>query len=140
MLANARTRQVRADFASAGMDGLRPLHAVLLLPLLRGGRRASDLAASIGVSRQAVSQVVATLERDGYVNRVADPGDARAKLICLTSHGRAAVRTMLASAQAAEDAWRASLGEARLADLRDSLLTLVSAPLSAVEAQNPFGF
>jgi DNA-binding MarR family transcriptional regulator len=135
ILANSRSRQVRADFAGAGMGGLRPLHGLLLFPLLRGARRASDLAASIGVSRQAIAQVVATLERDGYLNRVADPGDARAKLICLTPRGRAAVRTMRASAQAAEDSWLASLGEARLADLRDSLLTLLSPPPSPVGEQ-----
>ena len=33
--------------------------------------------------------MVATLERDGYLQRVTDPGDARAKLVCLTPRGRA---------------------------------------------------
>ncbi len=68
------------------------------------GRHAGSLAADLGVTRQAVAQVVATLERDGYVQRIPDPGDARAKLVCLTPRGRAALRTMRASALATEEA------------------------------------
>ncbi len=109
------------------MAGLRPLHALLLVPLLGGGRRASDLAETLGVSRQAVAQVVTRLERDGYLNRTDDPGDARAKLICLTSRGRAALRTMRATALAVEDEWRQRLGAEQLASFRDTLITLLSA-------------
>jgi DNA-binding MarR family transcriptional regulator len=110
------------------MAGLRPLHALLLIPLLRGGRRASDLAESLGVSRQAVAQVVTRLEEDGFLTRIADPGDARAKLVCLTPRGRAALRTMRASALALEDDWRRRLGPDRLAEFRDTLTILLSDP------------
>jgi DNA-binding MarR family transcriptional regulator len=109
------------------MPGLRPLHALLFVPLLGGGQRASSLAATLGVSRQAVAQVVATLERDGYVERVPDPGDARAKLICLTAQGRAALRVMRASALAEQERWGRLLGERRLAEFRDTLATLLAA-------------
>jgi DNA-binding MarR family transcriptional regulator len=109
------------------MAGLRPVHALLLIPLLGGGRHAASLASDLGVTRQAVAQVVATLERDGYVQRVADPGDARAKLVCLTPQGRAALRTMRSSARALEDTWRQELGADRLAAFRETLLALLSA-------------
>jgi DNA-binding HxlR family transcriptional regulator len=75
------------------------VHALVLIPLLGGGRHAISPAADLGVTRQAVAQVVTTLERDGYVRRVTDPGDARAKLVCLTPRGRAALLTMHASAR-----------------------------------------
>src|ERR1700719_2556448 len=91
-LARSGTERLRAEFAAQGMPGLRPLHAVLLVPLLGGGRHASDLAETLGVSRQAVAQVVTPLEQDGYLTRITDPGDARAKLICLAPRGRAALR------------------------------------------------
>ena len=65
------------------------------------------------MSRQAVAQVVTRLEQDGYLPRITDPGDARAKLICLTPRGRAALRTMRASARAVEDDWRERLGAER---------------------------
>jgi DNA-binding MarR family transcriptional regulator len=109
------------------MAGLRPLHAVLLVPLLGGGRHASDLAETLGVSRQAVAQVVTRLEQDGYLTRITDPGDARAKLICLTPRGRAALRAMRVTALAVEAEWRERLGAERLARFRETLLTLLSA-------------
>jgi DNA-binding MarR family transcriptional regulator len=126
LLAREGAERLRADFAAAGMTALRPVHALLLVPLLGGGRHASALAAEIGVSRQAVAQVVATLERDGYVQRVTDPGDARAKLVCLTPRGRAALRAMQASARATEEAWRRQLGDGRLAQFRATLLELLA--------------
>jgi DNA-binding MarR family transcriptional regulator len=128
LLARGGTERLRAEFAAQGMAGLRPLHALLLIPLLGGGRRASDLAEGLGVSRQAVAQVVARLEQDGYLTRIADPGDARAKLVCLTPRGRAALRIMRASALALEDAWRRRLGPDRLAEFRDTLVILLSDP------------
>lgn len=127
MLARSNTERLRAEFARQGMTGLRPLHALVLIPLLGGGRHASNLAEHLGVSRQAVAQVVTTLEREGYVQRIADPGDARAKLVCLTPRGRAALRIMHASARAVEEDWRQRLGAERLAAFRDTLLTLLPA-------------
>jgi DNA-binding MarR family transcriptional regulator len=127
LLARHGVERLRADFAAAGMPALRPVHALLLVPLLGGGRHASSLAADIGVTRQAVAQVVATLERDGYVQRVTDPGDARAKLVCLTPRGRAALRAMRASGRATEEAWRRQLGDSRLAEFRAILLDLLTA-------------
>jgi len=126
LLARSGAERLRTDFAGQGMAGLRPLHALVLIPLLGGGRHASDLADTLGVSRQAVAQVVTRLERDGYLMRVTDPGDARAKLICLTSRGRAALRTMRTSALAVEDEWRQRLGPERLASFRDTLLALLT--------------
>jgi len=127
LLARQGAERLRADFADQGMAGLRPLHALLLIPLLGGGRHASDLAETLGVSRQAVAQVVTRLEGDGYLTRITDPGDARARLICLTPRGRAALRTMRASARAVEDDWRERLGAGQLASFRDMLVTLLSA-------------
>ena len=126
LLARSGAERLRGEFAAQDMGGLRPLHALLLVPLLGGGRHASDLAETLGVSRQAVAQVVTRLELDGYLTRIADPGDARAKLVCLTPRGRAALRTMRATALAVEDEWRQRLGAERLAGFRDTLVTLLS--------------
>lgn len=126
LLARSGAERLRGEFAAQDMGGLRPLHALLLVPLLGGGRHASDLAETLGVSRQAVAQAVTRLELDGYLTRIADPGDARAKLVCLTPRGRAALRTMRATALAVEDEWRQRLGAERLAGFRDTLITLLS--------------
>ena len=62
-----------AAFAAAGLDGIRPAQSVALVLLAAGGLHASDLADRLRVSRQAVAQAVAALERHGYVTRAATP-------------------------------------------------------------------
>jgi DNA-binding MarR family transcriptional regulator len=124
-LARSAAGVVAAAFAEHGFTDLRPAHAPLLVPLLGGAGRANDLAERMGVSRQAVAQVVTTLERGGYVVRVPDPADARAKLICLTKRGRAALKVMRGCAEQAEAEWVAQLGEARVLELRAILLELL---------------
>jgi DNA-binding MarR family transcriptional regulator len=125
LLARAGGVRVAAAFADEGLDGLRAGHSLLLVPLLGGGRHASDLAQDLGVSRQAVAQVVATLERGDYVQRVPDPADARAKLIELTPKGRAALRVMRASALSLEREWEDQLGPQALAEFRRTVSRLL---------------
>ncbi|OBA84072.1 MarR family transcriptional regulator [Mycobacterium sp. 1164966.3] len=127
LVAASRGPHLRAAFAAAGLDGIRPAQSVALVPLTAGGLHASDLADRLGVSRQAVAQAVAALERHGYVNRVADPADARARIIELTPRGRRALRVMRSSAIELEKRWQQSLGERRLAELRKTLIILLSA-------------
>jgi DNA-binding MarR family transcriptional regulator len=106
--------RLRAAFAAAGLDGLRPAQSVALVPLAAGGLHASNLADRIGVSRQAVAQAVAALERHSYVNRVPNPDDARARIIELTPRGRQALRVMRSNAVDLEKRWQQILGQRRL--------------------------
>src|ERR1700742_725020 len=108
--------RLRAAFAGAGLDGIRPGQAVALVPLAAGGLHASDLADRLRVSRQAVAQAVAALERHGYVTRVPDPVDARARVIELTPRGRQALRVMRSNALDLEKRWQQVLGGQRLAE------------------------
>ena len=118
---------LRAAFADAGLDGIRPAQAVALVPLAAGGLHASDLADRLKVSRQAVAQVVAVLERHDYVVRGRHPTDARARIIELTPRGRQALRVMRSSALDVEARWRKLLGDKRFGELRESLTVLLSA-------------
>jgi DNA-binding MarR family transcriptional regulator len=117
---------LRAAFAAAGLDGIRPAQSVALVPLVAGGLHASDLADRLRVSRQAVAQAVAALERHGYVTRAPDPVDARARIIELTATGRQALQVMRSSAVALERRWHEVLGERRLGELRETLKMLLA--------------
>ena len=88
LVAASGAPHLRAAFAAAGLDGIRPAQSVALVPLAAGGLHASDLADRLRVSRQAVAQGIAALEGHGYVTRVPDPVDARARIIELTPRGR----------------------------------------------------
>ncbi|OBB78210.1 MarR family transcriptional regulator [Mycobacterium colombiense] len=126
LVAAAGAPHLRAAFAAAGLDGIRPAQSVALVPLAAGGLHASDLADRLRVSRQAVAQAIAALERHGYVTRGPDPVDARARVIELTARGRRALQVMRSNAQALERRWTEVLGERRLGELRETLTALLA--------------
>lgn len=130
LVAASGAPRLRAAFAAAGLDGIRPAQAVALVPLAAGGLHASDLADRLKVSRQAVAQAITSLERHGYVTRVADPVDARARLIEITPRGRQALRVMRSNAVALEKRWEQVLGRHRLQELRETLQMLLSSETS----------
>ena len=127
LVAASGAPHLRAAFAAAGLDGIRPAQSAVLVPLAAGGLHASDLADRFGVSRQAVAQAIAALERHSYVTRVPDPVDARARLIELTPRGRKTLRVMRSNALDLEKRWQQTLGQERLAGLRKTLQMLLSA-------------
>ncbi len=126
LVARSGAPRLRAAFAAAGLDGIRPAQALALVPLANGGLHASDLADRLNVSRQAVAQAVAALERHGYVVRDPHPSDARALIIELSDRGRQALRVMRSNALDLEKRWRKTLGENRFEDLREILMALLS--------------
>jgi DNA-binding MarR family transcriptional regulator len=127
MVAASGAPQLRAAFAAAGLDGIRPAQAVALVPLALGPLHASALADRLRVTRQAVAQAVAALERHGYVTRVPDPDDGRVRLIELTPRGRQVLRVMRSNAVELENKWQRALGKRRLAEFRETLVLLLSA-------------
>jgi DNA-binding MarR family transcriptional regulator len=68
-----------------------------------------------------VSEVVADLERLGYVERAPDPEDGRAKMIRLTKLGAEAQRTALGIFADIERAWAERYGAERVAAMRELL-------------------
>ena len=70
-----------------GVDTLRAAHTNLFPHIDMEGTRLTDLAARVGISKQAVGQLVDELEEMGAVERVPDPRDGRAKLIRFASEG-----------------------------------------------------
>ena len=83
--------ELGADLEDRGYPDLRPADAAVFLAIdRRNGSRVSDLAAGARVSKQGMMAHVDDLEERGYVRRVPDPTDARAKLVRLTARGRRA--------------------------------------------------
>ena len=97
-----------------------------------GGTRLTVLAARAGMSHQAMGQVVAELEQHGYVERVRDESDGRARLIRMTDDGRALVRTALKQIAAIEAKWTRRW---QRAGLDDDLRGVLEAALREEDAQ-----
>jgi DNA-binding MarR family transcriptional regulator len=70
-----------------GFDGIRYRHGSVFRFIDADGSRLTVLAERSGLTKQAIGEVVDELERLGYVERTADPGDRRAKIIRLTERG-----------------------------------------------------
>lgn len=89
-----------------------------------GGSRLAELAEAAQVSKQTVGSIVDQLERAGYVRRIPDPTDARARLVTLTSKGHELVEISIPIIREVEAAWEAHLGRVRTRQLRRILATL----------------
>lgn len=92
-----------------------------------GPRRASALVGLGNVSKQALSQQIAQLERDGYVEALPDPSDARARLLTLTPKGERAQALVHALFVEIEEDWAAQIGSEDVAALRRVLTALATA-------------
>lgn len=118
--------EFEARLRAEGLDQLSLAHASnVLRHLADGPRRASHLVTQCGVTKQAVSQQIAHLERNGYVAVCPDESDQRARLVALTAKGERAhghVRRLFAEV---EDSWVERIGEADAAALRRSLTAVL---------------
>ncbi|HEY0533119.1 MAG TPA: MarR family transcriptional regulator [Actinoplanes sp.] len=89
-----------------------------------GGSRLAELAEAAQISKQTLGSIVDQLERTGYVRRVPDPHDARARLVTVTAKGRELVELSIPVIRRIEAAWEAHLGRDRTRELRQSLAAL----------------
>ena len=85
----AHTAAVTARLALRGYDDFPFASASLLWLLDEGGTRSTVLAQRAGVTKQAMSQLVRLMERQGYLEQVPDPTDTRAKVVRMTGRGEA---------------------------------------------------
>jgi DNA-binding MarR family transcriptional regulator len=74
------------------------------------GSRLTDLADQAQMTKQSASVMVDQLERLGYVRRVPDPADGRARLIVIEPRGRRAVEVAKATLDEILSEWKTYLG------------------------------
>jgi DNA-binding MarR family transcriptional regulator len=114
----AGTEVLHRRFAERGHPDIRPPHGNVMQFLDDGGTRVSVLAERAQMTKQSMAELVLHLERLGYVERVPDPGDRRAKLVRATPRGKqlyAIAREVVAEIEAD---WTRRLGNAKMRQLR----------------------
>ena len=104
-----------------GFDDLEAAHLVVLQYPGPHGLRPSELAARVGMTKQAVNYQLGHLERLGYLSRRSDPDDQRSKRIALTERGYAVIPVIREAVAEVESAWSRELGPERFAELRNLL-------------------
>ncbi|MFJ5731419.1 MarR family winged helix-turn-helix transcriptional regulator [Streptomyces paradoxus] len=123
-VAGGLTQRIHEGVIARGFEGLRPAHGFAFARLAPDGATVTDLAAHLGVTKQAASQLVDELVRKGYVERRPHPEDARARLIVLTGRGRDCTRAAEEAAAEAVREWVELLGEPEVRSLGERLLRI----------------
>ena len=117
--------------AARGGPEVTPAQSLVMANLDPEGTRIGVLAARIGVTRQAVQQLVAGLQAAGLVAIVPEPDDRRVRRVRLTPEGVRNVRTALAIFEGLEQELGSRIGKAPAAGLRRALEADWGSPPSA---------
>src|SRR5215211_4503369 len=126
--------ELHRRLGEAGHAAIRPAHGCVFRFIDREGSRLTDLAERSGHTKQAVGEVVADLQGLGYVERVPDPDDRRAKIIRLTEQGWEGQREALEIFADIERRWAEEIGQQQVATLREALERIVELERSSLVA------
>jgi len=105
-------------FSAEGHTGLQPAHQAVLTHLRVSGSRLTDLARRASMSKQAMGQLIDEVERLGYVERVSDPSDGRAKIVRFTRAGLELIKDGTEIAAAIQREYAKLIGKKKLDQLR----------------------
>jgi DNA-binding MarR family transcriptional regulator len=93
------------------------------------GVRPGVLAERAGMSKQAMNQLLRSLEALGYLARSNAPDEGRARIVRLTKRGRAAYAKIHEILRDIEREWSAELEPKQFGQLKELLLRIWESPL-----------
>jgi DNA-binding MarR family transcriptional regulator len=128
--AQAVQRRIIKGLNAAGFEDLRMPHMAVLQYPGPDGVRPGILAERAGVSKQAMNQLLRSLEGLGYIVRSDAPNEGRARIVRLTKRGRAAYSRIYDILRDIECEWSAELGTERFARLKEMLFRVWESPLT----------
>lgn len=112
---------VYARVVAAGYEDLGRSQVSIFRYPTPDGLRPSELAEQLRITKQSVNGVLRDMEALGYLTRVRDPSDGRARVIRLTAKGKHLEAIVYDGARSAERAIAELLGQSGFAHLRSSL-------------------
>lgn len=116
--------------AEFGIPGLRAAHMQVIPHLDLSGTRATEIARRMGISKQAVGELLDEIEAFGVIERIPDPTDGRARIVRFTERGRAGLLVGLGVLAGIEAELAARIGADTVARLKADL----SVALPTIEA------
>jgi DNA-binding MarR family transcriptional regulator len=129
MIAQALQRAFEAEcfarLAAAGFTGLRVRHSILLNSLGPEGSRITTLAAELGMTKQAMGELIDDLESNGYLERTSDPDDRRARIIRFTDQGQRALALAFEIMPAIERKYAELVGAERYSSAKKAMADLI---------------
>lgn len=122
------TDVVEPALASAGFDDIRAAHlpVVQALAMNPDGLRSTELATYARMTKQSMGYLVDHLSGGGYVERVPDPTDMRAKVVRLTPLGWQLGSHIRDIVLGVEAEWANAIGQDRMQELKTILREIVA--------------
>ena len=127
--AQAIHRRLIKELNAAGFDELRLPHMAVLNFPGPDGVRPGTLAERAGMSKQAINQLLGSLEGLGYIVRSDVPDEGSARIVRFTKRGHAAYSKIHDILRDIEREWSAELGPKRFAQLKELLSLVWESPL-----------
>jgi len=126
---------VSTAFAEAGFEDIPRNGAFVLGRTFDNSAQLTSLTRELGISKQAVSQLIDTMVMRGYLERIADSEDRRRLLLSLTPRGEAAARVAWRAVTAVDAELAIRLPAGGLAALRTGLAVLAEIGMHADDAE-----
>ena len=120
----AYAQAIRAQLQLLGIDDLPRNGAFILAGIDTSGGPRADLPSELGVTKQAVSQVIDVLVNRGYLERHGDPGDRRRVVLELTDRGREVVRAVQRGVEAVDRRLEERVPPEQVDAMRSALIAL----------------
>jgi DNA-binding MarR family transcriptional regulator len=127
--AQAIQRRLIEELNAAGFEELALPHMAVLQYPGPDGARPSTLAERAGMSKQAMNQLLGSLETSGYLVRKDAPGEGRGRMVRFTARGHAAYARICDVLRTIEREWSTELGPKRFAQLKELLGIVWESPL-----------
>ncbi len=120
----AMENRVIDTLRAAGYGDITTAQMKLVQRIAPDGTRLTELAEQAQVTKQTAGFLVDQLEKAGWVERVIDPTDKRARLVRISDRGMRAVPIANAAVAEVEAEWTRHLGKQRMDQLRRALTQL----------------
>jgi DNA-binding MarR family transcriptional regulator len=120
----ALERRAHDALVAAGITDITLAQARIAARIGPHGTRVSELAEQARVTKQSAGFLVEQLEATGYVERVPDPADRRARLVRLTARADKVVKTANSEVDRVLAEWAEHVGPDRLRQVYETLLDL----------------
>jgi len=130
----AYAQSIRAQLQAIGVDDLPRNGAFILAGIDTSGGPRQDLPAGLGVSKQAVSQLIDTLVNRGYLTRGPDPADRRRISLELTGRGQEVVDAVLHGVDDVNHRLLEQVSAGQVEAMRTVLATLAEIKVSGLQS------
>jgi DNA-binding MarR family transcriptional regulator len=120
----AYAQSIRAQLQLSGINDLPRNGAFILAGIDTSAGPGQDLPAELGVTKQAVSQVIEILVNRGYLERRSDASDRRRVVLELTDQGQQVVEAVLRGVAAVDRQLRERVSPEQIEGMRSALIAL----------------